>query len=207
MDRNQFNLDATRRSLLSRLINLNDNDSWQEFYNTYSRLIFSVALRAGLRNCEAEEVLQETVIAVSKKMPVFKYDPSRSFKAWLLHTTQWRISDQFKKRQPQLSPMADRTRTKSRTSTVERIPDPAGFLETIWDQEYEDNIIEAAMERVKRQVKAKQFQIYDLYVLKKWSVEKVASTMGVKPGAVYLAKFRIKYLVKKELKALQNKPL
>ena len=210
MGRDVVHLNPTRRSLLDRLKKY-DEASWLEFYKIYSGLIYSVALKAGLSTTEAEEVLQETCISVAKKMPEFNYDPAiGSFKSWLLHTTQWRILDQFKKRRPQLTHFKDpyRTRTRNRTATIERIPDPAGFsLEKIWDKEWEDNIFEAAVEKVKRQIKAKQYQIFDLYILKKWPADKVATTMGVKTGFVYLVKCRVTRLLKKELKALQTKPL
>ena len=53
----------TRRSLISRLRNLDDRESWQDFFDTYWKLIFSVARKAGLSEQEAEEVVQETTFA------------------------------------------------------------------------------------------------------------------------------------------------
>src|SRR5688572_6475600 len=89
----------TRRTLLSRLKNWNDQESWREFFNRYWRFIYSVALRAGLTETEAEEVVQETVITVAKQMPAFKYDRSKgTFKGWLQKTTRWKISTQLRKR-------------------------------------------------------------------------------------------------------------
>src|SRR6266508_5019344 len=90
----------TRRRLLSRLKNWNCQESWREFFNRYWRFIYSVALRAGLTETEAEEVVPETVITVAKQMPGFKYDRSKgSFKGWLQKTTRWKILAQFRKRQ------------------------------------------------------------------------------------------------------------
>ena len=94
-------------------------------------------------------------------------------------------------------------KTTTRTSTIERIPDPGGFdLEAEWDREWEKNIFDAAIERVKKQVKAKQYQIFDLYVIKQWPVQKVARTLGVNVARVYLAKHRVSALIKKEVKRL-----
>src|SRR4051794_23077763 len=92
---------ATRRSLVDRLQNWEDRKHWQEFFDAYWKLIFSAARRSGLTETEAEEVVQETVITVAKKVGQLRYDPARgSFKGWLLHITRWRIADQFRKRQP-----------------------------------------------------------------------------------------------------------
>ena len=95
----------TRRSLLSRLKNWNDQASWQDFFDTYWKLIYSVARQSGLHDAEAQDVLQEVLLAVAKKMPAFKYDPAiGSFKSWLLLITRRRITDNMRKqaREPAL---------------------------------------------------------------------------------------------------------
>jgi DNA-directed RNA polymerase specialized sigma24 family protein len=48
------------------------------------------------------------------------------------------------------------------------------------------------------------YQLFDLYVMKQWPVKKVAQTLGVNVGLVYLAKHRISALLKKELKELKR---
>src|SRR5918996_4191140 len=89
----------TRKSLLSRLKNWDDNDSWQKFFDTYWKLIYGVALKSGLTDAEAQDVVQETVLSVAKNIAEFKYDPSVcSFKTWLMQVTRSRISHQFRRR-------------------------------------------------------------------------------------------------------------
>ena len=89
----------TRRSLLSRLKNYDDQASWQEFFDTYWKLIYGVARKAGLTDAEAQDAVQETVIAVSKHIGDFNYDPAKcTFKTWLLLLTRQRIERQFAKR-------------------------------------------------------------------------------------------------------------
>jgi len=62
-------------------------------------LIYSVAIKSGLTETEAEEVVQETVICVAKSIQKFKRDRARgSFKGWLRNLTRWRIADQLRKR-------------------------------------------------------------------------------------------------------------
>jgi DNA-directed RNA polymerase specialized sigma24 family protein len=67
----------TRHSLLSRIRNLGDSRSWQTFFDTYWRLIYNVARKSGLSDDHAQDVLQETVIAVARKIPDFRYDPAK----------------------------------------------------------------------------------------------------------------------------------
>ena len=77
-------------------------------------------------------------------------------------------------------------------------------LESFWEQEWEANLLEAAMRRVKRRVKEEHYQIFDLYVLKQWPVRKVAQTLDVSVGQVYLAKHRISLLIRREIRALER---
>lgn len=199
----------TRQSLLTRLKDWDDQESWRDFFNTYWKLIYSVALKAGLSETEAQEVVQETVLSVAKKMKEFKYDPALgSFKGWLLQLTRWRITDQMRKRKPHEAgggapKPPDQT---ARTATIERVPNPEGpALDDVWEQEWQQNLVDAALARVKKQVNARQYQIFDLYVIKQWPVTKVAKTLGVSATQVYLAKHRIGSLVKKEVKRLESK--
>ena len=90
---------ATRASLLGRLKDFDNQPSWQEFFNTYWRLIHSTACKAGLTPEEAEDAVQDTFLAVSKNIGTFHYDPARcSFKSWLLLVTRQRIIWQLRKR-------------------------------------------------------------------------------------------------------------
>lgn len=196
----------TRQSLLSRLKNWNDQESWKDFFDTYWRLIYNAGIKAGLTDAEAQDAVQETVVSVMKAMEKFDYDAKKgSFKGWLLQLTKWRVADQFRKRQP-VAELRRNKLTSTHTATVERVADPHGLqLEQIWDEEWELNLVETAVDRVKRRVDPKHYQIFDLYVVKKWPVSKVAKTLKVNPTAVYLSKHRINTLIKKEIAYLRKK--
>jgi len=201
---------ATRESLLRRLSDCDDQASWREFYETYRDLIYRFALKAGCSETEAEEVVQETVIAVARKLPEFKYEPAKcSFKTWLLNQTVWRIKDQFRKRPEAGQALgrkpARRSEDTRRTGTIERIADPAGGdLAALWETEWQETVAQAAMQRVKEQANLKDCQMFDLYVLRGWPAREVARALGVSVARVYLAKHRIAPLVKKDIKRLET---
>ena len=197
---------ATRRTLLSRVRNPDDHESWEDFFKTYSRLVYSMALKARLSDAEAQDVVQETFIALAKQMPKFRYDPDKGrFKNWLIKTTQNKIYDHFRKKKPELLPKTRTPGGTQRTSTIERIPDPASLnLDDLCEQEWRQHVFQQAVEKVKLQVNASQFQIFDLYVLKEWPVRRIASTLGISRTRVYLAKHRLLKLVEHEVKLLQE---
>ena len=208
MPPNHDELIPTRATLIARLKNWQDQSSWQQFFDTYWRLIYGVARKAGLTEVEAQDVVQETMIAAAKHLPAFKYDPAiGSFKAWLLNMTRWRITDQFRKRGP-LTPHHARERTDDttqRTDTVAAVADPAGFcLLQTWEDEWRTNLVEAAISNVRRKIDPQKYQIFDLYVNKGWTPEKVAQTLRISTNQVYVAKHRVTQLLKEEVARLEN---
>lgn len=193
---------ATRLSLIERLADWKDQARWQEFFDTYWRLIYNVARKSGLTDAEAQDVVQDTILTIAKS--IGKYDrKAGSFKGWLLNTTRWRIADQFRKRDPAERQSPGRDAAAGETATIERIAGIDGRqVETVWDQEWERNLFQAALERVKKRVAARQFQIFECCVIKRWSAARVAEALRVNVAQVYLAKHRVSGLMKKEVAAL-----
>ena len=85
------------------------------------------------------------------------------------------------------------------------IPDPldAG-LENIWEAEWQSNLMEAALERVRRRVREEHYQMFDLNVVRQWPANQVAKTLEVSVAQVYLVKHRILALLKREVRMLEK---
>jgi RNA polymerase sigma factor (sigma-70 family) len=136
------------------------------------KLIYAVAIKAGLSDAEAHDVVQETVVSVAKQMRADGYDRSKgTFKNWLFTITRRRIVDHLRRRKPEEAWRKHKGApdTSTSTDTLGRIVDPASVeLQAIWSEEWKKNLVDVAIERVKAQISFKQFQIFDLYVLKDW---------------------------------------
>lgn len=212
----------TRQSLLVRLKDLGDEKSWSQFFESYWRLIHTTAIKAGLTEVEAQEVVQEVMIAAAKKMPGFTYEPGKdSLKGWLLSVTRWKVADQFRRRKKEAPALTRPPGTLShpmgegrgegcgadddtaRTATVERVADPNGLgLDAIWDGEWRENLLRAALERVRQTVNPAHYEMYHLHVMQGLPPRDTARALGVSTAAVYLAKHRVGSLLKKELRRL-----
>ena len=97
---------------------------------------------------------------------------------------------------------SDRSR---RTATIERLPGQGlGEFERQWELEWEKNLWDAAVARVKRQIKPRQYQMFDLYALKEWPVREVARALNVSVAHVYVNKHRVTALIARELRRLQR---
>ena len=206
MPRPPNSIRSTRASLLLRLKDWQDQASWQDFFDSYWGLIYGVARKAGMTDAEAQDVVQETLMAVARQMPGFNYDPQiGSFKAWLLKLTKWKILDQFRKRK------SDRrsepiTANESGTTPIEKFADPNGQeFDAVWEEEWRLQLLAAAIDHVRRRIDPQKYQIFDFYVNKEWPAEKVAQSFGVPIDQVYLAKHRVTQAIKSEVERLEKR--
>jgi RNA polymerase sigma factor (sigma-70 family) len=198
----------TRSSLLSRLKRWDDQEGWRDFFDTYWKFLYCVAVKAGLSDADARDVVQETVVAVAKALREgrFKATQGSSFKAWLQLIVRRRVASHLRKGRLPVAENDDSDDDTSQTPTVERVPAPeAEVVNELWEEEWARNLADAAIERVKRRVTAKQFQMFDLYVLKEWPVRKVAKTLRANVAQVYLAKHRLTALIKLETAKLRKR--
>src|SRR4030095_4603668 len=121
-----------RRSVLSRLKDWDNQDSWREFFNTYWRLIYDFAVKAGLDDAQAQDAVQETIISVANQMKGFRYDPAvGSFKSWLLQITRRRVADQMRKRYRAGEVGAVRADDPAVAALLGEIPDASARLDEV----------------------------------------------------------------------------
>lgn len=196
----------TRKSLIAHLDNWENQKVWDEFYQTYWRLIYSISMKAGLRSDEAFDCVQETILSIAKQTKKNLYNPELgSFKSWLMNLTRWRIDDQFRKRKKDAAIFVIDGDDARHVNWVESLEDPSGdVLSRLWDVEWKKNLADAALEKVKAQVSPKQYQVFDCYVIKQWSVRKVQDKLNVSIAQIYLAKHRVGAILKRELARLDE---
>jgi RNA polymerase sigma-70 factor (ECF subfamily) len=213
----QEELLPTRKSLLTRLKHWDDDESWRTFFEMYWKLIYCAAMRAGLKDEEAQEVVQETVINVSKSIKTFKYRPENgSFKGWLLQLTRWRIKDQLRRRQRRMVTVTEEEANRAMYAAEDMSGQAPGdtreelenfVSEASWDEGWESTLLDAALTRLKARVDARQYQVFHQLVLKGRTPNEVARALKISKAKIYLIKHRLNNLLKKEISALRAKPL
>ena len=177
----------TRESLLSRLKETSAEESWREFFDTYWRLIYHNARKAGLSDEDGQEVVQETMIALTKNIADFRYNPARcSFKTWLLNLTRWKILDRLR-----LNEKVLKDQQNFRAQIQERI-------EKAWDEDWRLNVTEEALRRVQDQASPRLVQAFVTHVIQGRSAAETSKLLRMSVATVYLACYRIRRLIKKE---------
>lgn len=188
----------TRRSLLTRLKDLNDQAGWRVFFDRYWRLIYNVARKSGLTDADAQEIVQETMASLANQKDGLRHDPERGkFRTLLLTIVKRRIVDLWRKRQRH----AGREVPDDRTA-AEAAASPGGEFETLWETEWRQSLLETAMARVQPHVSARQLQVFDLSVVQGVPAAEIRARLGVSMTQIYMARFRVGRRVKAELAAL-----
>jgi RNA polymerase sigma factor (sigma-70 family) len=201
-------LAPTRLSLLERLRDLDDHRSWQEFFDTYWKLIYQAAIKNGLSNADAEDVVQETIIGIARKMQDFVYQPEVcSFKGWLMVVTRRRIIDHLRKGHPNkyaFVPFSSDTALAPEDNPPAMDPMAEKAFEDLWEREWKNNLLEAAMERVKRKIPPEHYQIFYLHSVKGMPARDVGELLGASVAKVYVVRHRVARLIKSEVRSLER---
>jgi RNA polymerase sigma factor (sigma-70 family) len=199
----------TRPSLLFKLRNWSDEESWTEFYRLYYTFVFGFARRSGLSHADAEDVTQDVFKRVAETIHEFESNPARgTFRGWLLNLTRWRIADKFRavrpheKQLPTFVPFD----AADRTATVERLPDEllGAASEKVCEEEWQRTLLDAALRRLAQRAPARHFQIFDLYSNQDWPVLRISRELGVSIATVYVINHRLTKQLKAEVAKLDG---
>ena len=195
---------STRKTLIERLRKTNsDTRSWSEFYDLYCKLVYSVALKAGLSPTDSEDVVQETFLKVSKHIKKFDYDRRRGrFRNWLCLIAKQQVANHYRKTKnlPELPSFWNEDPDKP----FNEIPDPTNQWDELWEEEHRNHTLHLALTRLKEKVNPKPYQIFLAHCIKGMSVAEVAQLMEVSANEVYLAKSRVMPLFEEEIQALST---
>jgi RNA polymerase sigma-70 factor (ECF subfamily) len=195
-------LSHTSPTLLGRLRQDPNNEAaWQAFVARYGPKIYGWCKQWRLQDVDAEDVTQNVLLGLARKLRTFVYDPQRSFRGWLRTVTQHALSD-F---------LADRVRpdTSSGDSQVlellkgvEARNDLVARLEEQFDQE----LLEEASARVRLRVEPHNWEAFRLTAWEGLPAEAAAKQLGIRLTAVFKAKSRVLQLLREEVARLEQRP-
>lgn len=192
--------------LADRLKDLDDVDAWEEFVGLYWRPVMGVAIRRGCNHSDAEDVAQDTVTSVARHIGRFRTDPAAgSFRSWVMRIAYCRIADHFRRasvRTPQGSDLGFAAEDVNEFEP--RCVVATDVWERLWAQEAQRRILNAAVERVRCRVSPKPYEAFRLSVWEEVPVTEISRRLGLRPGEIHLAKYRVRVLFQRELRRLDR---
>jgi RNA polymerase sigma-70 factor (ECF subfamily) len=192
----------TSASLLSRLNqNPNDPTAWDDFVRRYGRKIHAWCRRWNLQDADAEDVTQNVLLTIARKMRTFTYDPTRSFRGWLRTLAHAAWCDWLEGRR-RATPGPGEVRGIEQLETVEARDELVARLE----EEYERELLDEAMARVRLRVEKRTWEAFHLLAFEDLSGAEAAERLDMKVPAVFVAKGRVQKMIQEEIRKLEGPP-
>ena len=183
----------TSLTLLAR-IRGNDADAWRRVVHLYSPLVYFWCSRVGVRQPDADDVLQEVLRVTAARLETYRQDqPGATFRGWLRGITRNILADHFRRtnREP---------RAEGGTDAGERmraVADPAADED---DPPAELNgLYRRALELVRGEFEGRTWQAFWQTTVDGRRPSDVAVDLGVSPAAVRQAKSRVLRRLKEEI--------
>lgn len=193
--------ETTSVTLLGRLHQQpGDAAAWHEFVTRYRPRIHVQCLALGLQAADAEDVTQAVLLRLVEKLPQFRYDPGQCFRAWLKTVTHHLLVDYLAEHRRQQG---------SGESAIIRLLENVQAREDLvreMEAEYERELFEEALKRVREQVPAQQWEAFRLTALDQLSGAEAAARLGMLVATVYTARSKVQKLVRDEVQRLEDQP-
>lgn len=183
----------TSMSLLDRLRQSPDEENWRRLVEIYSPLIRDWLRRRGVQSQDAEDLLQEVLVVVVRKLPSFeRAEHAHAFRGWLRSITANCLRDLWRKAK------ARPTATSDYSAIVDQLADPNSGLSHEWDLEYDRQVTRHLLQLVKPQFAASTFLAFRRLALEGQTPEQVAAELGISVNAVFIAKSRVLAQLRRE---------
>jgi RNA polymerase sigma-70 factor (ECF subfamily) len=175
----------THSSLLRRVRDPADADSWREFVALYEPLLLSYVRSRGLAEDDARDVAQDILAGLVRALPRFELDRQRGrFRTWLWQVTR--------------NALASRARHDQRRRQAEEAwrdlqePDVAGpEPDEQWQTAYRQRVLDFALQRVREQTQPQTWACFDQHLLRARPSAQVAAELGLSANAVYVNASRV----------------
>ena len=162
--------------------------AWKTLCDRFHKPIQSFARRIGLRDADAEDVAQETLLTFLEKHRSGAYRRARGrLTNWLFGVAHNKARQVRDRRRTVY--VADRT--DASVGFLERQVDVHDVQQAIWDEEWDKWALRTALDRVRCEFTEDVFRIFELVSLQGRKPGDVAAELGLKPQSVYDCRHRV----------------
>lgn len=191
----------TRATLLCRLADQHDEESWEEFVSYYREFIYLVIRGMQISHHDAEELTQDILLRLWDKLPEFRYSPEKGrFRGWLCLITGNLVKD-FIRRRKLYAEKLDSIGATEQLNYLSRINIPE--IDRIAKKEWENYITVIAWKTVQQHFSETVCQAF-LMLRQGMSRKEVAEKLDLAETTISTYKARIVDRIQKEVKRLDE---
>jgi RNA polymerase sigma-70 factor (ECF subfamily) len=139
-------------------------------------------------------VTQTVLVKLAEKMRTFHYDPARSFRAYLKTLTHYAWCD-FLKGRNRPDAASGGSEAQQALHSLEARDDLVRQLQ----QEFDQELLEEAMERVRQGVEPHTWEAFRLTALEGLAGAEAAARLGLKVATVFKAKSKVQKMLQEEV--------
>ena len=154
-----------------------------------------------LQPADAEDITQMVLLRVTRSMPGFQYDPSRSLRGWLHTLTRNARSDLLTDQA-----RAVMTPVSLAVNGLLRTPEAWDELADRLQQVYKQELLELAMDRVQKRVEPHTWEAFRLTAIEHVPAADVATKLGITLAVVYRARSVVQGMLRQEVQLLDPEP-
>jgi RNA polymerase sigma-70 factor (ECF subfamily) len=193
---------ATSIALLERLRQqLADQAAWAEFVRRYGPLVYRWCRRWHLQEADAQDVTPAVLAKLAEKMKSFRYDATKSFRAYLKTLARYTWCDFLKDCNKPSAATGDSDVLRA-LEAVEAGEDLVQRLNEQFDQE----VLAEAQARVQQRVEAHTWEAFRLTAVEGLSGATAAARLGMKVTTVFKAKSKVQKMLQEEIARQQQPP-
>jgi RNA polymerase sigma-70 factor (ECF subfamily) len=181
-------MSETSASLLQRLRLAPDAESWQRLVDLYTPLIHAWLRRYATPQQDGDDLVQEVLAIVVRKLPEFERQPQTgAFRSWLRTITVNCLRDYWRSRHGR--PLV--TGDSNFLQVLSELEDPQSDLSRQWDAEHDRHVTARLMKVIQPQFEPRTWQAFQRVALDRASPDEVAAELGISVNAVFIAKSRV----------------
>lgn len=195
--RNWTSDESTRPSIFLRLEGgeVTRELGWDEFTNRYSSIIRSFAMSRGLDWSDAEDVVQEVLIAFLRRSPSFVYDTQKGQFRGYLRTMTLNAIRRRGRRAARQQQVTQKLASEQETSTSDQVA---------WDLQWTAHLVSEGLREIRPRFDEQTLEIFERVAVRGEPVSSVASAMSMTPEAIRQAKFRVAKAVREEIQRMRR---
>lgn len=184
---------TTRVSLLLRVKDPTDFKAWNEFHGLYAPLLYNYARSRGLTYSDAEEIRDQCLEVIARKIGAFEYDRAKGgFKCWLYRIASCKVIDMLRK-----------TRVKrADTQTIRKLAAEEPSSDELWEKHWRNEHLKFCVQQVRDSVSEQSYRAFHMLLFDGCSVQGVCEALSLNTNQVYKAKSRVLKRVREILEQL-----